>query len=100
MIKRQVNWQTDKFTFSADGSKNGVYQQLRAEFKELFKNGWEVISQQAIGYDPSTSDVVVVVGLAKYEYDEEPISEALKIQSGMKVSEEKESPNRGRPAKK
>ena len=99
MIKRQVNWQTDKFTFSADMSKNQVYQQLRAELKGLFQNGWELISQQAVGYDPGTGDVVVVIGLAKYEYDEEPAPETT-VKLDAEEEKKETTAKRGRPAKK
>jgi len=93
MIKKQVNWQAEKFSFSSDMTKNQIYQGLRMELKSLFQDGWEVISQEVAGYDPSNGDVVVVLGLGKYEYVAEEVPTILQEQ------EKEESAKRGRPAK-
>lgn len=108
MIKKQVSWQAEKFSFSADMSKNQVYQGLRQDIKNMQANGWEVISQEVAGYDQGNGDVIIVLGLAKYEYIPEPAPEPSPVASpegtvklkAEDVAEEKETPRRGRPAKK
>jgi len=98
MIKKQVNWQAEKFSFSSDMSKNQIYQNLRNELKSLFQNGWEVISQEVAGYDTSNGDVVIVLGLAKYEYESEP-APSVEVKLDASALEEKTTSKRGRPAK-
>ena len=73
MIKKQIGWQTEKFTFSADMAKNQIYRQLRAEVQGMQQNGWEVISQNAAGYDPTNGDITMVIGLVKFEWVPEPV---------------------------
>lgn len=90
MIKKQVSWQVEKFTFSADMSKNQQYRQLREEVKSLLANGWEVLSQEVAGYDATSGDMYVLIGLVKYEYVDEPASQANVKEVAAK---------RGRPAK-
>ena len=100
MTKKMVNWQTDKFTLSADGTKNNVYRQIRAEAQGLFQNGWELFSQEVASYEPATGDIVVLVAFVKYEDVADAPAGVSVENKAIKAEDKKETTKRGRPAKK
>lgn len=105
MIKKQIDWQADKFSFSSDMTKNQIYQNLRKELKAMFQNGWELTYQGIAGYDPQNGDVIVVIGLTKYEYVPDDPGPSVKLPLDVagtsldeveNLIEEKDAPRRGR----
>lgn len=71
MIKKQIDWQMDKFEFSGDVNGRQVYEQLRYQIKSMLVNGWEVESVHVLGYESTNGNAMVLVNLAKYEYVDE-----------------------------
>lgn len=87
MIKKQVSWQLEKFELSADFKTGNVYPEVRNDVRALQKEGWEVISQESVGYNPATGNVIVLIGLVKYEWIPEPTEAPVAKKS--KTAEEK-----------
>jgi len=70
-MRKQIDWQLEKFEFSGSQEGREVYTELRKQIKELQKNGWEVEFTQVLGYETSTGSAMVLLGLCKYADEEE-----------------------------
>jgi len=85
MIKKQIDWQMDKFEFAGDINGRQVYEQLRYQIKSMLVNGWEVESVHVLGYESTNGNAMVLVNLAKYEYVDEsslvPMKSASKVEA-------------------
>ena len=83
MIKKQTNWQIEKFTFSGSLGERMEYDQLRREIQAMQTNGWEVQSTEMLGYDPTNSNAVILVTLVKYEWVEESVEVKLNAKAAV-----------------
>jgi hypothetical protein len=70
MIKKQIDFQMEKFQFSSSLEGRAVYDQIRTEIKDLMKHGWEIFSVDVLGYEPTKGDAIVLVSLVRYVFEE------------------------------